>query len=114
MSVASCEGGGHHGHLGIIMTNKEYFAVVVDVFPVPNNPVPSASVVTGMTAAVIAETTRLHKEATHLYRTYHNVDQAIKKLIIKSFDEAYLNALLDEIVGYTNCTSLQLVTHLLT
>jgi hypothetical protein len=114
MSIASYEGGGHHGHLRIIMTNKEYFAVAVDVFPVPNNPGPSAAVVAGMTAAAIAEMTRLHKEATHVYRTYHNVDQAIKKLIIESFDDAYLNALSDKIVGYANCTSLQLLTHLLT
>jgi hypothetical protein len=114
MSVASYEGGGHHGHLEIIMTNEEYFAVAVDVFPVPNNPCPSAAVVAGMMAAVIAETTRLHKEATHLYRTYHNVDQAIKKLIIEAFDNAYLNALSDKIVGYANCTSIQLLTQLLT
>jgi hypothetical protein len=49
-----------------------------------------------------------------VYRTYHNVDQAIKKLIIESFNGAYLNALSDEIVCYANCTSLQLLTHLLT
>jgi hypothetical protein len=49
-----------------------------------------------------------------VYHTYHNVDQAIKKLIIESFDGTYLNALSDKIVGYTNCTSLQLLTHLLT
>jgi hypothetical protein len=67
-----------------------------------------------MTAAVIAETTRLHREATQVYRTYHNVDQTIKKLIIASFDDAYLNALSDEIVGYANCTPLQTLTHLLT
>jgi hypothetical protein len=48
-----------------------------------------------------------------VYRTYHNEDQAIKKLIIESFDDAYLNALSDKIVGYANCTSLQLLTHLL-
>jgi hypothetical protein len=54
MSVASYEGGGHHGHLGIIMTSEEYFAIVVDVFPVPNNHGPSAAVVVGITAAVIA------------------------------------------------------------
>jgi hypothetical protein len=114
MSVASYEGGGRHGQLGIIMTNEEYFAVAVDVFPVPNNPGPSAAVVEGMTAAVIAETTRLHKEATQVYRTYHNVDQASKKLIIESFDNAYLNALSDKIVGYANFSSLQLLTHLLT
>jgi hypothetical protein len=114
MSVASYEGGYRHGHLGIIMTNEEYFAIAVDVFPVPNNPRPSAAVVAGMTAAVITETTRLYREATQVYSTYHNVDQAIKKLIIELFDDAYLNALSDEIVGYANCTSLQLLNHLLT
>jgi hypothetical protein len=114
MSVASYEGGGRHGHLGIIMTNEEYFAVMVDVSPVPNNPGPSAACVTYMTAAIIAETTWLHKEATQVYRTYHNVDQDIKNLIIESFDDAYLNALSDEIVGYANFTSLQLLTHILT
>jgi hypothetical protein len=80
MSVASYEGGGRHGHLGIIMTNEEYFAIAVDVFPVPANPGPSAAVVAGMMAAVITETTRLHREATQVYRTYHNFDQAIKKV----------------------------------
>jgi hypothetical protein len=113
MIVASYEGGGRHGHLGIIMTKEEYFAIAVDIFPVPANPGPSAAVVAGMREAVIAETTRLHREATQMYRTYHNVDQAIKKLIIESFD-AYLNALSEEIVGYANCTSLKLLTHLLT
>jgi hypothetical protein len=57
MSVASYEGGGRHGHLGIFMTNEEYFAIVVDIFPMPNNPGPSAAVVVSVTAAVIAETT---------------------------------------------------------
>jgi hypothetical protein len=114
MSVASYEGGGRHGHLGIIMNNEEYLAIVVDVFPVPANPGPSAPVVAGMMAAVISETTQLHRETTQVYRTYHNVDQAIKKLIIESFDGAYLNALSDEIVGYANCTSLHILTHLLT
>jgi hypothetical protein len=49
-----------------------------------------------------------------VYHTYHNVDQAIKKLIIEAFDNTYLNVLSDEIVGYANCTPLQLLTHLLT
>jgi hypothetical protein len=57
MIIASYEGGGRQGHLGIIMTNEEYFAIAVDVSPVPNNPGPSATVVAGMMAAVIAETT---------------------------------------------------------
>jgi uncharacterized protein (UPF0335 family) len=112
MSVSSYVGGGRHGHLGIIMTNKEYFTITTDVFPVPKNPGASAKVVAGMTAAVIAKLTRLHKETTQVYRTYHNVDQAIKKLILEDFDDAYLNALSDEVVGYANCTSLDPLTHL--
>jgi hypothetical protein len=67
-----------------------------------------------MTAAVISKLTRLHFEATQVYRTYHNVDQAIKKLILEAFDDAYLNDLSDKVVGYASCTSLDLLTHLLT
>jgi hypothetical protein len=67
-----------------------------------------------MTAAVIAELTQLHRDATQVYCTYHNVDQAIKKMILEAFDDAYLNSLSNEVVGYANCTSLDLLTHLLT
>jgi hypothetical protein len=96
------------------MTNEEYFAIAADVFPLPDNPGASPEVIVGKTAAVIAELTRLHREATQVYRTYHNVDQSIKKMIIEAFDDAYLNGLSDEVVGYANCTSLDLLTHLLT
>jgi hypothetical protein len=64
MSVSSYVGGGRHGYLKIIMTNKEYFALAADVFPVPNNPGASPEVVVGMTAEVIIELTGLHREAT--------------------------------------------------
>jgi hypothetical protein len=47
-----------------------------------------------------------------VYPTYHNVDQAIKKLILEAFDDAYLNALLNKLVGYANCTSLDQLTHI--
>jgi hypothetical protein len=114
MSVSSYVGGGRHGHLCIMMTNEEYFSIAANIFLVPKNPGASAKVMVGMMAAVISELTRLHREATQVYRTYHNVDQAIKKLILKAFDDTYLNALLDEVVGYANCTSPDLLTHLLT
>jgi hypothetical protein len=83
------------------MTNEEYFAVAADIFLVPNNPGASPEVVVGMTAAVIAELTRLHREATLVFCTYHNVDQTIKKLIIEAFDDAYLNALSDRHLTYS-------------
>jgi hypothetical protein len=42
------------------------------------------------------------------------VDQAFKKMLIDAFDDRYLNALSDEIVGYANCMLLQLLSHILT
>jgi hypothetical protein len=35
-------------------------------------------------------------------------------LILEAFGDAYLNALSDEVVGYANCMSLDLLTHRLT
>jgi hypothetical protein len=54
MSVSSYVGGGRHGHLGIIMTHEECFAIAADVFPVPISPGASAEAMMGMTAEVIA------------------------------------------------------------
>jgi hypothetical protein len=59
MIVSSYVGGGRHEHLGIIMTSEKYFAIAADIFPLPDNLGSSPEVVAGMTAAVIAELTRL-------------------------------------------------------
>jgi hypothetical protein len=114
MSVSSYVGGVRHGHLGIITTNEEYFAIAADIFPVPNNLGASPEVLVDTTAAVIAELTWLDREATQVYHTYHNVDQEIKNMILEAFDDAYLNSLSNEVVGCANCTSLDLLTHLIT
>jgi hypothetical protein len=114
MSFSSYEGGRRHGRLCLIMTNAEYFTVATDVFLPPENPGPAATIVVGMTGVHIAEMGQLQTAATLLYSTYHHVDQAFKKMIIDAFEDQYLNALSDEIVGYTNCMSLQIITHILT
>jgi hypothetical protein len=67
-----------------------------------------------VTAARIAEANRAHNEATCVNRTYNNVDHAFKKLIIDTFEDHFLNALSNEVVGYANRTSLDHLTHLLT
>jgi hypothetical protein len=113
MSISSYEGGGQHGHLGIVMTNAEYFAVATDVFLPPENHGPAATIVTGMRGVQLAEMGRLHTAVTRTCRTYNNVYQALKKMIIDAFEDQYLNALSETIFGYANCTSLQLLTHLL-
>jgi hypothetical protein len=70
--------------------------------------------VAGMTGVHIAELGWLHTPVTRIYRTYHNVDQAFKKMYINAFEDQYFNAIFDEIIGYANCASLQLLSHFVT
>jgi hypothetical protein len=114
MSVSSYEGGGRHGHLGLIMTNDKCVSLATDVFTAPENPGATQAHPDNATAARIAEANRAHTEAIRAYRTYNNVDRAFKKLIIDTFEDQFLNALSDEVVGYANLTSLDLLTHILT
>jgi hypothetical protein len=95
------------------MTNDEYFTLASDIFTAPDNPGATPEIANNATASHITEANRAHKEATRVYRTYNNVDQAFKKLIIDVFEDEFLNALSDEVVGYAHRTSLDL-PHLLT
>jgi hypothetical protein len=87
MSVSSYKGGGRHGHFGQIMTNDEYFSLATDVFTDPDNPGSTAVHPENATAARIAEANRAHAEVVRVYRTYHNVDRAFKKLVIEAFED---------------------------
>jgi hypothetical protein len=67
------------------MMNDEYFALEMEVFTAPENTGATYVHADNATAARIAEANRAHKEATRVYRTYNNVGQAFKKLIIYAF-----------------------------
>jgi hypothetical protein len=98
----------------LIMTNGDYFALAMGVFTAPGNPGATHVQPDNSTAARVAEANRAHMEAIRVYSTYNNVDQAFKKLIIDAFEDQFLNALSDKVVGDANHTSLDLLTHLLT
>jgi hypothetical protein len=74
------------------MTKTDYLAVANDTFPYPPYPGAIAKIVAGMTAAHIPEAKWTHVEATRVYCTYHNVDQAFKKLFLDAFEDPFLNA----------------------
>jgi hypothetical protein len=114
MGVSLYEGRIRHGHLGLIMMNDEYFALATDAFTTTENPGATPAHPDNATSARIAEANRAHMEAIRVYWTYNNVDQAFKKLIIDTFEDQLLNALSNKVVGYTNRTSLDLLTHLIT
>jgi hypothetical protein len=114
MSVSSYEGGGRHGHPSLIMMNVKYFTLATDVFTAPDNPRATPVHPDNATESRISEANRAHTEAICVYRTYNNVDQEFKKLIIDAFEDQFLNAISDKVVGCANRTSLDILTHLLT
>jgi hypothetical protein len=71
MIIYYYKGGDLHGHLGLIMMNDEYFTAATDVFPIPENPGATATIVVGMMAAHITETNWAHTEATRVYHIPH-------------------------------------------
>jgi hypothetical protein len=74
----------------------------MDAFTAPENPGATPVHPDNATAARIAEAYRAHTEAICVYRTYNNVDQAFKKLIIDAFEDQFLNALSEKVVGYAH------------
>jgi hypothetical protein len=63
------------------------------------------SIVNNATAAHITAANQAHQEATHVYRTYKNVNQKFKTLIIDAFEDRIIDALSNE---------LDILTHLIT
>jgi hypothetical protein len=64
------------------------------------------------TAAQISAAQHTWDEAVHTYRTYTSVQQALKKQIITVFEPMYLDVLNDNMVGFANITSHEMLDHL--
>jgi len=115
-SVPSQGGDGVHGHLALTVTPARYaelsngnVAFVAPINP-PIDPVHGANA----TAFQIAENIRQHKAQLTTFRTYHDVDKALRNMLIDAVHPVYIRALYDTSVGFGNVTTLQLLTHLWT
>jgi hypothetical protein len=108
MSVYSAGGGGLHGHLTLTVTPACYLQIAQVAFPVPAPP----PVIPVLPAAAIAEAVRAHSEAQRTFKLYHDINKALLRSIIKATPATYIDALSDSKFGFTNVTTLQLLTHL--
>jgi hypothetical protein len=114
-SVHSNSGGGQHGHLVLTISPAEFRTITNNVdFNVPENPPTQPVHPTGATGSVITEANRQHLEAKQIFKTYHEVDQALRKQILAAVPHVYIRALKHITTGYGNTTSYQLLSHLWT
>jgi hypothetical protein len=105
-------GGGAHGHLGIIMTQVEYAAISVYPWVEPYNPNAIPIIPPGTNAVDAAQIAPMHNELCRIYTNIINVDQALKRIILESYDTMYTSQLEDYLLQYANLSSLEILMHL--
>ena len=61
---------------------------------------------------MVDENNRLHKASLVTFRTYHDMDKALRNQLIAATPECYIEALSSPTLGFAGVTCLQLLTHL--
>jgi hypothetical protein len=110
-------GGGTLGHLGLIISDASYAMIAPTtaagptLWTSPQAP-GRAPANTDGTAAQISAARHIWEEDVQTYRTCTSIQQALKKQIISVFEPMYLDILKDNMAGYANISSRDMLDHL--
>jgi hypothetical protein len=112
-SVATQNGGGEHGHVGMVVEEAEYvtFSRNAERFLVPTNPGPYP---TSVDSDKIIRERQLaeHKAEVVEYETYLGVENYLRRMIVKSLDHEWLAKVESETMGFNHLSAKTLMTHL--
>jgi hypothetical protein len=113
-SIDTHLGGGAFGHLGVIISDAAY-EIISPLTAWENPEFPGrapAAIGSGGTAAQISAKKHRWEEATNDFKTYNTVQSALKKQIITVVEPMYIANLNDDLVGFANTTSRDMIDHL--
>ncbi len=110
-SVECDEGGGVHGHLGLIMPAAAYLLLTGVAWQDPANP-GALTVVAHTTAVQIATMTATHKDEMIAHRTFQKVEAHLKSQIIAAVPNEFISALEDPVHGFSDVTPAEMMEHL--
>jgi hypothetical protein len=114
-SIPSELGGGDLGHLALTVPPQVYATLSNTPWVAPINPGPTPpALLPNATAAQINANRYRHLENIKIFRTYNNVQSALKQQILAAVEDIYVRTLRNTHTGYTMVTTLQLLTHLYT
>jgi hypothetical protein len=88
-------GGGVHGHLGIIMTQVDYYTISATPWVEPFNPGAIPIIPPGTNAVYAAKIARVYDEFCRIYTNRINVDQSLKRIMLEAYDNMYTSQLED-------------------
>jgi hypothetical protein len=106
------------GHLGLIVSDAAYAIIAPTrengpvLWTSPIDPGCALEVLDQGMAAQLSAVRHSWEEAVLTYRTFNTVQQALKKQIINVFEPMYLDILNDDMVGFANITSREILDHL--
>jgi hypothetical protein len=113
-SVPSTLGGGHHGHLGLLLSEARYTALANTApFANPGNPGPFAPPAAG-TGPQIEAAKEVWKELQQTFTLSQATEKALIAQVVEAIDPIYLRALLNRATGQYSSSIRTLILHLFT
>jgi hypothetical protein len=112
-SVPTTNGGGSHGHIGMIIDDAEYrtFSTGNAPFNVPTNPGPYPAIV-DPDPAIREQQVAEHKAEKDEFETYLGVLNATRMHIVRAVDPEWLEAIRSPTLGFAHLTLHQMIDHL--
>jgi len=109
-AVTSNLGGGKHGHLALILSDKDFLEEAKHAFEAPKNPGDDPPTTTKPEDQ--PSVNDRHKRQQRIFEKYGNTDKALKKQIEATVEEDFLSTLRNELTGFNQVTALQMIHHL--
>ena len=115
VTVKTPNGGGAHGHLGMLMSPQLYSTISATSWVEPVDPGISPAFTAGRfyDEATKEAIRNDFKERKRLYHNYLNMDMALKNQVIKAIEEVYLDEINDTYTGFINLTTREILEWLL-
>jgi len=112
-SVATQNGGGEHGHVGMVIDEAKYitFSNGGSRFLIPMNPGPYPTSI-DMDKVIRERQIAEHKAECIKYKTYLAVENYLCRMIVKSIDHEWLAEIESETMGFNHLSPKALLTHL--
>jgi len=103
---------GRHGLLGLTIPPAVCNTITNLPFVRPLNPGPRAIIPNSSNARATLLAQERHAKAIAIFREVEAVDQTLKSLLLKCFDDKYFTSLKNTYTGFSNVTTLDILNHL--
>lgn len=111
ISVPTELGGGHYGHLALIMPDADYAVLAGTIaYAIPAHPGVQADAPPAATAVQITQLNRQHDKSLDRHMLHANVSNALKQQLLEAVDDMFVSVFRhDQRLRYSQVTHLQLM-----